>query len=179
MEPDASGLLILEEEGGCWERWTIDEMLDGRVRLLVSEARGAAAQAAVRALGVTLQNGRGVSVAEVIHALAMDQELALPESTWSTEEAMFVDAEELAALLRRRVRRHLPGSRPLREGDVFWVLIPGCDTHAPHALARLTSSVEPYISTRPIVLDLTVAARQASKVRDSRAAVNTDQRRRG
>jgi len=160
----------LKRQGGRWERWTIDEILDGHVRLLVSEALAPRADEIVRELGATLDPTEVPFDGSALHELAMDHELAPADDAWSDEEAFFFDQEELEELLRKRVRRQLSANRPLREGDVFWILIPRAAGLDARAEAHASNSPRPYAAAGAVVLDLTAAARQASKVKLAKAA---------
>jgi hypothetical protein len=173
---DVSAVLA---DGGRWERWTLDEILDSRVRLLTCEARESIV-AEVIALAPQLagleeagpDNGEVATAATAI-------ELKPTQETWTDEIGVIVDEAELTLLLRRRISRGgLPGQRPLREGDVFWVLVPfgtdaswaptsGLVMRAPgHWVSRAqtpTEVIHAYAEAGAVVLDLTAAARQAIK----------------
>ncbi len=153
-------------EGRRWERWTVDEMLDGRVRLLVCEARDAAHSLAAGPVrgGPAPPEGRE---GEDAPAIAMAVELAPTEATWTDEVAIVVDEAELASFLRHRsARGGLPGGRPIREGDVFWVFVPA-DTAvglaSPPSAVAGNEAIRAYAESAPVVLDVTAAARQAVK----------------
>lgn len=160
----AASLDTILEAGGQWERWTIDEIFDDRVRLLICEAQEATRMAA----GYQLAAERGAAAdatrdeAPPIADTAMAIELAPTIESWTDEQAVFVDRSDLELFLRRRSRAGvLPGRRPVREGDVFWIL-------SRVSLSRLWvdergSALGAYRHADPLVLDLTAAARQASK----------------
>jgi hypothetical protein len=142
----------LGETGGTWQRWTIDELYESKARLLVSEPRDPREAAAVTdAVGSILtDDGRGRAAA--LRQTAMDVELAADR--WGDERTHVVDRLGLEALLKARAGKPgLPGPRPLREGDVFWVFAVGGDQVDPGALVR----------DRVVVLDVTAAARQVAK----------------
>jgi hypothetical protein len=157
----------VEEDGARWERWTIDEIFDGHVRLLRCEARGAAA-----AVGESLmradqtRRGEGSERAEPDEgadaiAAAMDLEVGPTVESWTEETASVVPEADLTRLLgRRKAGGGLPGHRALREGDVFWVRVP-----EPARTAR-SLAPEDAVQARAdshVVFDLTAAARQAVK----------------
>ncbi len=173
---DASAVIA---GGGRWERWTVDEILDGRVRLLTCEALESIAADGAALLpdlaGLTDASPDKGAVAGAATAI----ELAPTRETWTDETGVIVDEAELTRLLGTRVSRGgLPGRRPLREGDVFWVLVPP-GTNASWALATRWVTVAPgdyvaepqaptdvlraYAEAGAVVLDLTAAARQAVK----------------
>lgn len=167
---DTAGLL---SEDRRWERWTIDEILDERVRVVACEARRPVhpqAASLVDGLGLT----EGGSDPDAVTTSAMAIELAPAEETWTDERGAVVEEAALTALLRGRTAGGgLPSERPLREGDVFWLFVPT-------EVAVLTGQADAaglasYQDAGTIVLDLTAAARQAAKHRVHRVEQPTDE----
>ncbi len=173
---DASAVIA---DGRRWERWTIDEILDGRVRLLTCEARDSVAADGAAVLPQLAGLPEARPDREAMAAAAMAIELAPTREAWTDEIGVIVDEAELTRLLGKRTSRGgLPGRRPLREGDVFWVLVPP-ETDASWAPASRWVQVAPgdyvsraqtatdvlrdYAAAGAVVLDLTAAARQAVK----------------
>lgn len=163
--------VALVEHAGRWERWTIDEILDDRVRLLVCQAR-AGMELLEEAL--VLQPGETrVDRARVTEA-AMSVELARADEMWEDEIAAIVDQADLTRLLQQRMTDlGLPGARNLREGDVFFVFVPGDAgvtrwSEAPagalgSVAAASAATLESVTASGAVVLDLSAAARQAMK----------------
>jgi hypothetical protein len=148
-------------EAGRWERWTIDEVADERVRLLICEAREGVASEGAELLAELAPGAEPDG--EAVTQRAMAVELAPTRDRWTDEAAVVVDEAATSAFLRRRMSRGvLPGPRPLREGDVFWVFVPA-GAPRPEALdpAALPAA---YDDAGSAVLDLTPAARQAVKL---------------
>jgi hypothetical protein len=160
-------LEALSDEGRL-ERWTIDELLDGRVRLLTSIALRSDATKPAWRLPAMLSPGQAASPAPEASAVAMEHELAPALQAWTEETAVVVDEAELADFLAGRLERGgLPGTRPLREGDVFWVFVPAAAER--RLVVTSASDIGEYREAGAVVLDLTAAARQAAKVRSRRA----------
>jgi hypothetical protein len=154
---------VLVDEGGRWERWTIDETFDGHVRLLVCSSTSDAAGDVVRSLAAVplREDRRGSPGRSFVRDQAMAYELASAGETWSDEIATFVGIAALSSFLGRRVDKPgLPSIRSLREGDVFWVFVP-FDTPPPRGSPDgwLTT----YGDAGAQVWDVTAAARQSVK----------------
>lgn len=139
----------------AWQRWTVDELLEGRARVLVSLARHAlestAAEAHDLARDVARERGR-------LRAAVVSAETSGPRELWGPELATYVNVRTLERLLQRRTDTPaLPDARPLREGDVFWIVQPVDGALlSPAALLRDAGELVE-------VWDVTAAARQASK----------------
>jgi hypothetical protein len=147
-----------------WERWTIDEIDEGRARVLISiSLRPAQAERlAEDSAGV----GRPVERKRAVRAAVMDVELAPRTEMWSDERDVYLPLVELEALLRRRGGKPgLPGGRPLREGDVFWVVLyqPVGAAMSDARSEQAVDVIRQYIEAGADVLDVTAAARQAAK----------------
>jgi len=146
-----------------WQRWTIDEIDEGWVRVAVAHTDYGLDPDAAEAK----QRGRSV---ERLRQAVFEAEDAPPEHIWSDEEAAFFEVEKLERLLGRRSRiRGLPRRRQLREGDVFWIVAP---TQPDEETIPLPRPAElPALAARlgVEVWDVTAAARQAAKREYDRA----------
>jgi hypothetical protein len=154
---------VLAEDGGRWERWTIDEIFDGHIRLLICRATAAGAPEVVRALAALplLEDRRGTPGKSFVRDTAMAYEMASVDATWSDETAAFVATPALAAFLGRRTDKPgLPQNRELREGDVFWVFVA---FDAPQPGRSRDRWLAAYVDAGAQVWDVTAAARQAVK----------------
>ena len=141
-----------------WERWTIDEIDEGVVRVAVARTEYALDPAVAEAYFEQAD-------AETLRQAVFEAEDAPPEHIWGDEEAVFLPVPELDKLLRQRTQvRGLPDRRPLREGDVFWVLLLSDDV-AESTLRGVSSSELPARAAelKAEVWDVTAAARQAAK----------------
>lgn len=111
----------MEEIPSRWERWTIDEIGEGVARVLISEAL-----MPERAVQMAAESGSQASPAERARALrntVMELERGRPEELWTDERDVYLPVDHLSQLLKQRAGKPgLPGRRPLREGDVFWVV---------------------------------------------------------
>lgn len=154
---------VLVDAGGRWERWTIDERFDGRVRVLVCRAIGDAAPDVVRSLAALplREDRRGAPGRSFVRETAMTYELASVDATWSEETAAFAAEDALSAFLGRRTDKPgLPQNRELREGDVFWVFVP---YDGPRPGGGRDRWLRAYTDAGAQVWDVTAAARQAVK----------------
>jgi hypothetical protein len=139
-----------------WQRWTIDEIAEETVRVLIADAIYPLESTAAEAL----DTGSATDLREAV----VQDEAVSPDDIWLDERAEYVDAGRLRELLRvRSGAPGLPGARELREGDVFWVVLPvqlveamTMDGTVMHPLTRLLQS-----GAR--VLDVTAAARTATR----------------
>ena len=154
-----------------WERWTIDEVDEGIVRVLVSEAADSLAlqRIADDILEGVDETTSNRSMRDRLHRAAMAVELVPASEQWSDEGSMFVALRVLAAFLRERVGKPgLPANRPLREGDVFWIILPaGPALDRPPVrgttLGGGAERVTAYRERQSDVWDVTAAARQVAK----------------
>lgn len=161
---------IREAAQSAWERWTIDEVDEGIVRVLVSQANDPTELREIveRITGEAEQPPPVRVLRDRLHRAAMAVELAPTEDQWSEEGSMFVMASILEPFLREREGKPgLPTNRPLREGDVFWILLPGFPLAVPPArgasLAAGAERVVTFQQRHGDVWDVTAAARQATK----------------
>lgn len=158
-------------ETPTWERWTIDEVDEGVVRVLVSRSLVPDELRTISEEVLTPAGGRrsGRATRTALHQQAMRVELDSSEQRWSRERAIFVAQPILEDLLRARGGKPgLPTNRPLREGDVFWILLPaGPGMALPPdrggTLVDGAARVAEYRALKADVWDVTAAARQAAK----------------
>lgn len=159
-----------------WERWTIDERTDGQVRVLVAQTqRRQLVEQLRQSVKRAEPTGRGAPrtarLRDVAMALEQDAE------AWSDEVVFFFEESALGEFLnrQRRGKPGLPDSRPLREGDVFYIEIasevrwrPSSEQvrSAPGLAREMLSS---FLASGVEVWDLTAAARQATKLDYHRA----------
>jgi hypothetical protein len=148
-----------------WERWTIDEIDEGMARVLVARAR---APEEIRAIADRLwgevDRGGSRRASSALRRLVALIEVRPPLDQWAPEEIHFFGLTDVApTLAARRGKPGLPGERPLREGDVFWVLA----ADEPTALALHTPAGEREVMALRLgsfdVWDVTAAARQVAK----------------
>lgn len=140
-----------------WQRWTIDEIDLGVARLAVAEA--------FYPLESTVAEAEATNAAtDQLRELVATVEDAPPDDLWADEKPVFLPVDELRSLLKRRDEiRGLPDDRPLREGDVFWIVLPATleeDARrgmTPRGVVRDAAELEIQ------VWDVTAAARQAAK----------------
>jgi hypothetical protein len=145
-----------DELNRTWQRWTIDELYEGRARVLVSLARRPLESTAAEARDhAERESGAGAELQRAVTRL----EFASTDDLWGPELAAYVNARALERFVKRRTDvPALPDHRPLREGDVFWIVqAPDGAPTSPSALLRgeARDAVE--------VWDVTAAARQAVK----------------
>jgi hypothetical protein len=155
------------------ERWVIDELLDGEVRVVRSVLREGADEAP-RLLGVV--EARHVTSADyraAVRSVVVDLEAA-PVDDWTPETEVFVDARRLESFLLRGARRSarigLPAREHLREGDVYWVVQSGAMAGAMAELDQRDLGLEEGVGLVQAwkdagaeVWDVTAASRQAVK----------------
>jgi hypothetical protein len=139
-----------------WQRWTIDEIDADIARLAIASAfyplESSVAEA--EALG---------DDPDAIRQQVTKVEFVAPDDLWADEEAVYVNVRQLTEFLKRRDRiRGLPDNRPLREGDVFWIVLPVGDQGGVRALdaPQLIADVD-WAGVE--VWDVTAAARQVAK----------------
>jgi hypothetical protein len=140
-----------------WQRWTIDELDAGLARIAVAQARYPLESTVAEAVATEAE------VDELREAVARVED-APPDDLWEDEVPVYLAVDELEPFLRRRDEiPGLPDDRPLREGDVFWVVLPAdLDEErfrdlAPAAMMQGASALDVQ------VWDVTAAARQAAK----------------
>jgi hypothetical protein len=151
----------LESGGGRVERWTVDEVLEGQVRLLVCEPLDpAVAQRIGAALAIA-----GADEPAALQSVAMELELANDDALWSDEIDRYVPVGALMARLRSRHGKTLPRARDVREGDVFLVAIADVPSRWRSDADRPGWWLPDSRDRGVVVLDFTAAARQATKVR--------------
>lgn len=139
-----------------WQRWTIDEIVEETVRVLIADAIYPLESTAAEAL----DSGAATDLRQAV----VQDEAVSPDDLWLEERAEYMDAGSLRELLHGRTGAPgLPEARDLREGDVFWVVLPpqlveamAMDATAMHPLARLLLSGAQ-------VLDVTAASRAAAR----------------
>lgn len=170
------GYILRSYPRSDWERWTIDEKTDGHVRVLVAQTQS---RQQVERLRQSMQRsdptGREAERTARLRVVAMA--LEQDDEAWSDEVEFFFEESALEEFLnrRRRGKPGLPGARPLREGDVFYVEIPAEVQWRPSSeevqstpgVAR--EMLSSFMASGVEVWDLTAAARQASKLDYHRA----------
>lgn len=145
-------------DGSHWQRWTIEEVAEELARLLVAGAQEPLASV----LAGTLET---VARPEAIQAQVTEVEAISPDKLWTAEEAVYLSVELLEPFVRLRSPiPGLPHPRPIREGDVFWVVLPITDLES--SLVGLTPAqvVAGADQLDVRVWDITAAARQRAKV---------------
>jgi len=147
--------LIAGEIPAGWQRWTIDEIDEDLVRVLVAVSHYPLESTAAEAFDERDAAG--------LRAAVVQDEAASPDDLWSDERAAYVDGKALADFLaRRNTAAGLPDARDLREGDVFWVVLPPTVAAEASGLAP-TAIVTQADQLEPAVLDVTAASRQAAR----------------
>jgi hypothetical protein len=154
----------------------VDEIADGHVRVLVA---GSQKRQQVEQLRRSLTQAEVIDRAQERSRQLRDVAMSLEQhqEAWSDEVEFYVEQGVLVSFLsqRRRGKPGLPGERPLREGDVFYVEIPAAVQWRP---SRELIGISPGLVREVLqgllesgveVWDLTAAARQASKVEYHRA----------
>lgn len=146
-----------------WQRWTIDELNGGLARLLIADAQ--------QPLESSVAEAIDTGTAATIQAAVLAVEDAPPDDLWGEERAVILAEELLEPFVKlREPIKGLPQSRPLREGDVFWVVLPVTDPETSlHDLtpAELLPSAE-ILGLQ--LVDITAAARQRAKIADHNLA---------
>ena len=156
-----------------FQRWTVDEIADDVVRVLVGEVIDpdhlhATTKVVLDWLASPVADR--TELGRQLQDQAMEVELASASATWSEELAVYLPLANLRAFLqgRRGGKPGLPKTRPLREGDTFWVLLParptpGLPEDAEDELAAGALWLLAAEQVNADVWDVTAAARQASK----------------
>ncbi len=172
------------------ERWTIDEIGDGVVRVLAARSmtpeslaplaersRAATAPAALKqssAEVMAVELGSATPTATpatpATPAAGADTATTTAEQSWTDEQDSVLE-EELVVAFVQRFRERVPGGveRDLRETDVFWVVVEGDGPARSLSDAAIRRSdtkavLAAYAAVDPVVRDMTAPARQASKV---------------
>ena len=143
--------------GSTWQRWTIDEIDLGLARLAVAQSRHPLESSVAEAQATDADP-------DVLRERVVQVEDAPPDDLWDDEQPVFMALDELRTFLgRRNDIRGLPDDRPLREGDVFWVVLP--PTLEARAIRDMTPRgvVARAEDLAVQVWDVTAAARQAAK----------------
>jgi len=150
------------------ERWTVDEIDDGVVRVLWAEL----IDDADLPVAAARSSEDAVAASDRVRESAIRIEGASTDR-WTPEEEAHHELDALTAFLVHGVRESgapgLPVRAELREGDVYWLVVPDGmgDLRArvealedPEAAASLARS---SIATGIEVWDVTAAARQSAK----------------
>lgn len=145
-------------DGAHWQRWTIEEVAEELARMLVAGAEEPRASELARTLDTD------ASPEATQEAVTRVEEHA-PDELWTEEEQAYLSIELLEPFVRLRSPvPGLPDPRPIREGDVFWVVLPTTDlesTLVGLTPAQVVASAD-QLDIR--VWDITAAARQRAKV---------------
>jgi len=145
-------------DGSHWQRWTIEEVAERLARMLVAGAQEPLASALALTLDAT-------ATPEAIQAAVSHVEAVSPDELWTEEQPAYVSLDLLEPFVRlRSPLPGLPDPRPIREGDVFWVVLP--TTAVASTLVGLTPA-QVVASADQLDLrawDITAAARQRAKV---------------
>ena len=145
--------------GSHWQRWTIDELDEGSARVLVADA--------LQPLESTVAEAFDGGTAESIRSAVLTVEDAPSADLWAEERAVQLTVAALEPFVKlRQATPGLPDPRPLREGDVFWVVLPTTDERS--SLRDLTPE-QILASADQLALhlsDITAAARQSAKLAD-------------
>ena len=148
---------VAGEIAGTWQRWTIDEIDAGLARVAVADSEYPLESGAAEAMDTK-------QPVDKVRAAVFKVENAPPDDVWGDEQPVYMPVEELREFLKRRAEiRALPDPRPLREGDVFWIVqSPDLDENARRGLtaAKIMDRAD---KLQPQVWDVTAAARQAAK----------------
>jgi len=160
-----------------WERWTIDEIDEEFARILISRAGNPADLQEIAQQVSTGSRGQAHELSSVLRAHAMRVELDRSGQDWHQESLGYVPLDRLETFLRGRGGKPgLPTNRPIREGDVFWVMVadwPGGADPLPDLDAPgLSEHMAVLARAGADIWDVTAAARQASK-RSSHEVVET------
>jgi hypothetical protein len=163
------------------ERWMIDEIIDSDVRILRAILRDAAPERGPVETAVSIRPRRqarpgrprvraGVEAAAIRRA-AVDLEAA-PTTAWTPETEAIADLARMTAFLiggaKRSARPGLPVRETLREGDVYWVIVPGAagreDAPARDlAVDETAALLDALDEVNAEAWDVTAAARQVMK----------------
>ena len=151
-----------------WERWTIDEIDEEFARILITRAGDAADLHEIADQVATGSRARPHELSDVLRAHAMRVELDPGRQQWQDESLAYAPLAALQTFLRGRGGKPgLPTNRPLREGDVFWVMVadwPGSRDPLPDLDAKgFATHISDLRRAGADIWDVTAAARQASK----------------
>lgn len=155
-----------------WERWTVDEIDEDATRVLISRAGDARQLRDIAERVMTERtspsSGPTRRLVGVLRSEAMRVELDPAAQEWSEESFGFAPTARLHEFLRGRSGKPgLPTDRPLREGDVFWVLVADWqgspDPPSDLSMTELENHIAQLEQATPDVWDVTAAARQAAK----------------
>jgi hypothetical protein len=165
--------LPMERDAQLWERWTIDELFDEVARVLVCRAEPLPSHATmIETLRATEEQAApdAADLAGTLRAAVAEAEIRGGEA-WSDEAWSFVEVRRLARFLKRRAGKPgLPHNRPLREGDVFLVVVDrkrlATDSlsDAGRSAREVGEALAAYEAAGIEVFDVTAAARQSAKV---------------
>jgi hypothetical protein len=162
------------------ERWMIDEILEGDVRVLRATLRGNAPEADAVSGYLERDTRDHEDARDPVRELVIGVEAASVD-VWTPEIETYVDYPRLEAFILGRATTASPAGLPvrdhLREGDVYWVLTAG----EPHESTRHYAAEPTAVQETPNVLDawseepyevwdVTAAARQVIKRLYGRAA---------
>lgn len=168
------------------ERWTIDEIGDGIVRVLAarSVAPDAVAPLATESRAIT-PTALGEASRDVVMAIELGTpsptvdgaaedatggvaEQADSASIWTEEQDSVLDVTTVADFLSEFGELTPAVARPLREADVFWVVATDAParplSEGPVRRSETAAVLDAYRAVQPVVHDMTAPARQASKV---------------
>jgi hypothetical protein len=101
---------------------------------------------------------------DALRKAVFDVENSPPDNIWGDEEPVYLLADDLQAFLKRRADiKALPDPRPLREGDVFWIVLPPGLEEERLRMLEPAHLLDLAHDVKPEVWDVTAAARQAAK----------------
>jgi hypothetical protein len=151
-----------------WERWTIDEIDEESARVLITRAGDPADLHEIADQVATGGRARPHELSDFLRAHAMRIELDHGRQQWHDESLAYAPLPLLQTFLRGRSGKPgLPTNRPLREGDVFWVMgtdWPGAAEPLPDLDAEgFAAHIADLRRARADIWDVTAAARQAAK----------------
>jgi hypothetical protein len=146
------------EMAATWQRWTIDEIDAGLARVAVAASEYPLESTVAEA---AYEEGGDL---EAVRDAVFGVENSPPEDIWGDEEAAYLAVDDLDTFLKRRADiKALPDPRPLREGDVFWIVLPvELEEEARLGLTAIDLLARAE-QLKPQIWDVTAAARQAAK----------------
>jgi hypothetical protein len=140
-----------------WQRWTIDEIDAGLARVALAESQYPLESNVAEAY----DSGEDL---DALREAVFRVENSPPEDIWGDEEAAYLAVDALDSFLRRRADiKALPDPRPLREGDVFWIVLPVEREDEARLGLSAADILDRAEQLGPQVWDVTAAARQAAK----------------